>query len=72
MKEKLKVIFDGYYNPPIPDEYAKEYVIMPSGSIVVLTETNESFWFDARGKHPKSHLNYIPQKRLAELEKEER
>mgnify|MGYP001607373528 CR=1 FL=1 len=43
-----------------PSENVKEYVIMPSGDIVCMTEEGESFWFDKNGKHPKSYLNPLP------------
>jgi len=39
-----------------PPEEVKEYVVMPSGDIVVRTEVGESFWFNSEGRHQKSYL----------------
>lgn len=48
------VSYTGYSG--IPDEPVKEFVIMPSGDIVVRLFGGESLWFDKNGKHPKSDL----------------
>lgn len=53
MKIPKKVVFD--FAEEIEPEPVIEYCIMPSGDYVVRTE-DESFWFDSRGVHPKSHL----------------
>lgn len=58
--EGLFVIFDGNWGP----DRVVDYAIMPSGDIVVLAVSDnegiESFWFDKDGKHPKSHLSFVP------------
>jgi hypothetical protein len=39
-----------------PPEQVKEYVIMPSGEIVVKVDGGESYWFNSEGIHPKSYI----------------
>lgn len=57
MDDIVSVIFDGTDCKP---EAVIEYVRMPSGCIVVRTRGGESYWFDADGRHPKSHLSCVP------------
>jgi hypothetical protein len=47
---------DGTIAKEFAPERVKEFVVMPSGSIVVRVEEGESFWFNSEGKHPKSFL----------------
>jgi len=59
MKIPSLVVFTletGEIDDTFPPEKVKEFVVMPSGDIVVRVDGGESYWFNAEGRHPKSYI----------------
>lgn len=53
-KQKLFVKFYDWAHDCL--EEVREFALLPSGRIVVLTGTPEAFWFNRNGRNPKSEL----------------
>lgn len=70
---KLYIDFSGYA-PDIPRERVVEWAQLPSGRVVVMTDSThgvESFWFEPDGKSPKgSFLTPWPLESKAESRRE--
>ena len=57
MKIPYKIKF---YDPTFKDDeiMCGEWAKLPSGKIVVMAE-GDSYWFDEKGKNPKSYLEFM-------------